>query len=353
MPAATAFDRRTLFSRAALRAAGAEFLGGSSATAAERRLELTVARRAMACEFSLTFPAGLRGAVEAGCAALDEVERLERKLSVYLEDSELSRLNREAAGAPVTADAEVYHLLRWAARLSAATGGTFDAAGGALVKAWGFSGGPHRIPSASDLHTALAASGSRHVLFDDPRRAIRFDCPGLEFNLGGIGKGFAIDRALHLIRTRRRIRCALMQGGQSSIKGIGSPPGEPRGWTVALCHPLHPDRPVARIRLRDRALGTSGAANRFFVAQGRRYGHVLDPRTGWPARGLLGASALAGSATEADALSTAFFVMGVEGTRRFCEEHPEFGAVLVVPGKIRNAAPEVLAMGAVDAEVMV
>ena len=349
MPAETAYDRRTLFSPAALRAAGAQFLAGSSSTAAERRLELTVARRAMACEFSLTFPAGLRGAVEAGCAALDEVERLERKLSVYLVDSELSRLNREAAGAPVTTDAEVYHLLQWAARLSAATGGAFDAAGGALVKACGFSGGAHRVPSASDLHTALAASGWRHVLFDDPRRAIRFDCPCLEFNLGGIGKGFAIDRALHRIR----IRCALMQGGQSSIKGIGSPPGEPRGWTVAICHPVHPNRPVARIRLRDRALGTSGAANRFFVAQGRRYGHVLDPRTGWPARGLLSASAVAGSATEADALSTAFFVMGMEGTRRFCEEHPEFGAVLVAPGKTRNAVPEVLVMGAVDAEVMV
>jgi thiamine biosynthesis lipoprotein len=99
------------------------------------------------------------------------------------------------------------------------------------------------------------------------------------------------------------------------------------------------------VYLRDRALGTSGAANQFFVENGRSYGHVLDPRSGWPARGLGSASAIAPTALEADALSTAFYVLGVEGTRDFCRRHPEVGAVLVLPPE-KSAAPQVLVIGA-------
>jgi len=275
----------------------------------------------MACEFSVILPAGFSGAVDAGLTALDEVERLERKLSVYLADSEISVLNR-CGGSPDPPSRETYSLLRWATCLSAATGGAFDPAAGALVKAWGFYRGPKRVPSEAELEAALAASGVRHLHFDDDTRAIGVDREGVEFNLGAIGKGFAIDRALQLVRSRHGIRSALMSGGQSSIKAMGA-------WPVAIGDP-----PVARLWLRDRALGTSGAANQFFLAGGRRYGHVLDPRTGWPARGLISASAVAPSAAEADALSTAFYVMGVEATRRFCARHPKIGALLVTPDEI-------------------
>ncbi len=300
----------------------------------------------MACEFSVVFPAGVRRAVDAGCAALDEVDRLEDKLSVYREESDISRLNRLFGVSAVRTDAELYHLLRWAARLSEATGGAFDAASGALVKAWGFFRGPRRVPAESERTAALAASGSAHLTFDDATQAVVSDRPGLELNLGGIGKGYAIDRAFHLLRTGYRVPAALMQGGQSSIKAIGTPPGEPRGWTVAIGDPLRLGRTLARVRLGDRALGTSGADHQFFVESGRRYGHILDPRTGWPASGLFSASAIAPTATEADALSTAFFVMGIEATRRFCEIRPDVGAVLVAPGKI-------VVIGAPDVEVTV
>lgn len=260
----------------------------------------------MACEFSVTFPGEVRDGVAAGCAALDEVERLENLLSVFREDSEVSRLNREGAAV----GPEVYHLLRWAVRLSAATGGAFDPATGALVKLWRRG----RAPAPAELAGALATGGSRGVRFHDG--SIEFLRPGIEFNLGAIGKGFAIDSALRRIRARR----VLMQGGQSSIKAVGE-------WMVAIGDP-----PFAHVRLRDRAMGTSAATNQFFVENGRRYGHILDPRTGWPARGVLSASAMAPTAAEADALSTAFYVMGPAATRRFCEVNPRFGAVLLLPG---------------------
>ncbi len=307
--------------------------------------ELVAARRSMGCEFSVTFPAGTRGAIDAGCAALDEVDRLEDKLSVYRDDSVISDLNRNSGGDGI--DAEVFHLLAWAARLSRATGGAFDPASGALVKAWEFWQGPKRVPSEAERVTALACSGCARVRFEPERRGIRMDGAGVQFNLGGIGKGYAIDRALELVHARHGITRAFMQGGQSSLKGIGAVPSEPRGWMVDIGNPSGADRPLARVWLRDRALGTSAATNQFFLENGRRYGHVLDPRTGWPTRGLLSASAVAPTATEADALSTAFFVLGIEGTRCFCERNPRFGAVLVAPGDA------VLVIGAADAEVLV
>lgn len=292
---------------------------------------LCVSRRAMACDFSLLVPAQCRRAVDAGCAALDEVERLESKLSAYRADSDLSYMNRNACQAPVVVDDEVFVLCQRAARITGETGGAFDIATGALTKAWGFFCGPKRVPGQGELEAALAASGMAQVELELAKRTVRYRRPGLEINPGSIGKGYAIDRGLERIRG---VRCVLMQGGQSSLKAVGAPPDEPRGWRVAIGDPHRPGRAVATVWLKDRALGTSGAANQYFIEGGRRYGHVLDPRTGWPADQLASASALASSAAEADALSTAFFVMGVEGTRQYCRRHPEAGAVLVTkPGE--------------------
>jgi thiamine biosynthesis lipoprotein len=285
----------------------------------------------MAREFSVTFPASCRSAVDAGCLALDEVERIETKLSVFIGDSDISRINRTAASEPVAVDAEAFAILQAASRISAATGGAFDAASGALVRAWGFRGGPKRVPDEAERLAALAACGSCHVELDDVRQTVRFKLPGVEYNLGGIGKGFAIDRALDRIRREFGVRAVLMQGGQSSIKAFGS-------WTVAIGTAAH-------VRLRNQAVGTSGSDNQFFVDKGRRYGHVLDPRRGWPAVGLRSASAIAPSAAEADALSTAFYVLGVEGTREYCRAHHDVGAVLVTPS-------EVTVIGSAEVEVL-
>jgi thiamine biosynthesis lipoprotein len=318
-----------------------------------KRQELQVARRAMACEFSLIFPAGVRNPVSAGCAALDEVERLEALLSAYREESELCRLNREAQRGPVTVGAEVYRLLRAACDISAAMGGAFNPAAGALVKAWGFFRGPRRVPGESELQAARSGCGPGAVEFDDACGSVVFRRPSVEFNLGAIGKGYAVDRAIRVVRSRFGITRVLMQGGGSSLRAMGAPPAEPRGWPVDLGDPCRRGRTLARVWLRDGAIGTSGADHQFFVHEGRRYGHVLDPRTGVPARALLGASALAPSAMEADALSTAFFVMGLEDTRRFCAAHPATAAVLVArePGYPGRARVHVI--GRPDVEVMV
>ncbi len=303
---------------------------------------ISIARRAMACEFTLLLPAGTRHSVEAGSTALDEVDRLEDLLSAYRPDSEISRINACAADRTVLAGDEVLSLLAACARLTRETGGAFDVAAGALAKAWGFYAGPKRVPTAAELETALQASGMRHVEIDQGASTVRSLRPGIALNLGAIGKGYAIDRALARIGPPP---AAFMEAGHSSAKGIGAPPGEPLGWPVAIGDPFRPGRAIGVVRLRNRALGTSSAANQHFTHAGRRYGHILDPRTGRPADQVASASALAPTAAEADALSTAFYVLGMNATREYCRRHPEVGAVLVTnPGA--NGAVRVIAFAA-------
>ncbi|QOY87974.1 FAD:protein FMN transferase [Paludibaculum fermentans] len=303
----------------------------------------------MACEFSTLFPGRTTHAVDAGCAALDEVDRLEDLLSIYRDDSEMSRLNRCRSNEYTTVP-EVYEVIRLAAGLWAETGGGFDMAVAPLVRIWGFFRGPRRVPSDAEIEQALALCGSRHLYFPKTEWTLGFRRPGIEFNPGAIGKGYAIDRAIRLMWNHFGIRCALMQAGQSSLYGLGAPAGAPRGWNVDIGDPFGSTRPLARVYLRNRGLGTSGAANQYFEVNGLRYGHILDPRTGRPAGQLASATAVARSSAEADALSTAFFVMGTEWVRSFCETHRAIGAVLV-PLKTDKPARGPIVLGAADVEV--
>jgi len=168
----------------------------------------------------------------------------------------------------------------------------------------------------------------QHISLDHERRSVRFDREGVEINLGSIGKGYALDRATELLRDGWRISSTLLDGGTSSILALGSPLDDAHGWEVGLKHPWEPRR-LARLRLRDRALATSGARHQHFNYNDRKLGHVLDPRTGRPAEGIALAAALAPTAAEADALATAFFVLGIEEARQYCDEHPQIGALLL------------------------
>src|SRR5204863_3970066 len=125
---------------------------------------------------------------------------------------------------------------------------------GALIKAWGFYRRRGRVPEAEERASVLERCGMRHVQLDPERRSLRYLRPGLEINLGSIGKGYALDRAAELLRTRWRVGAALLHGGGSSVLAVGTPPGDARGWPVAIKHPWQPDRRLGLLRLRDRAL---------------------------------------------------------------------------------------------------
>lgn len=299
-----------------------------------------LARTAMACEFEVLLNAGEHpGGEEAAVALLDRVDQIEAQLTVYRDTSEVARLNVLAAELPVPVAANLFALLAHGQQLSAATEGAFDFACGRLIKAWGFFARQGRIPPADELAEARALSGLRHVLLDAERRTVAFARPGVELNFGAIGKGYALDRGAEVLRARGATNF-LVHGGQSSMLAGGSRAGRPsdrQGWLVAVRHPLRPASTLAEVLLRDRALGTSGSGVQFFFRDGRRFGHILDPRTGEPATGVLSSTVVAPQGAEADALSTAFFVGGPDLAARYCASRPEIGALLVLPGPREGA----------------
>jgi thiamine biosynthesis lipoprotein len=303
-----------------------------SPPAAEDAALLHFTRRAMATDFEVLLPFGMPDALSLAESALDEIDRLENQLTVYHEASEISRLNRQAAAGCVAVEERLFGLLQLSARLAEETGGAFDITSGALTKTWGFYRRQGRVPSAEELTEALQCVGMRHVVLGADRRSVRFLKPGLEINLGSIGKGYALDRAGECLR-RQGVASALLHGGHSSILALGSMPGDGRGWPIGIRHPSQTERRLAVLRLRDRAIATSAATFQHLDYNGRKLGHILDPRSGWPAEGMASATAVAPTAAVADALATAFFILGVDATRAYCRDHRDVGAVLLPAGE--------------------
>ena len=362
---------------------------------------LRFSRRAMASDFEISFNRGqYPQAAEAALAALDEVERLESVLSAFQSESEISRINRDAARQALATSSEVWNLLKRCQQLAQETDGAVDMTASTLWRLWGFAKREGKVPSQEEIAAALQNVGQRFVLLDDlchqrdpaetcgvrsaacgvedknnsglpTAQSVRFTKPGVEISLGCIGKGAALDSAAGKLRDLE-IEHALLHGGRSSILAIGGrmqerwsqsaqqrfPPHvsgtllEPTrdrsvGWTVGISHPIRPgpcaggtSRRIAEVRLAGmngaggtEALGTSGSQHQFFIHQGKRYSHIIDPRSDKPAEGLLLATVIAPTAALADALSTAFYVLQPEQTAEYCRRHPGVAALLVLPGE--------------------
>jgi len=288
-------------------------------------------RPAMACRFEVVIPGEDGRHIEAARAALDEIDRLEAALTVFRDTSEVAEVNREASERPVTVGRHVRTLLELSQALHRETGGAFDVTSTPLSRCWGFLRRQGRLPEAHEIAGARALTGMAQVALEGG--AVRFARKGVELNFNAIGKGYALDRITELLQ-RRGVRRALLSAGGSSLRAIG---GGREDFAVDVRSPRVAGRPLARLRLREAALGTSGAGEQFFEADGRRYGHVLDPRTGWPAEGVLSVSVAADEAATADALATAFFVGGAALAERYCAAHPRTLVLLT-----EEAAPDCL-----------
>ncbi len=252
-------------------------------------------------------------------------------MSNYKPDSPLSRVNREAAAAPARVDEELFDFLAEALRYTRDSGGAFDVTVGPLMKVWGFFDGDEHVPSEADLAAARQHVGAIHVILNAPARTIRFDRPGVELDLGGIAKGYAVDRVVELLR-HRGVTAALVSAGGSTIYGLGSPPG--RGaWDVRIQDPLGAERTALTVPLKDRALSIAGTSEKFFDADGVRYSHIMDPRTGRPVQGVLSVAVLAGTGTAGDALDDAFFVLGVDGSRRYLRTQTGVETIFFLPDR--------------------
>jgi thiamine biosynthesis lipoprotein len=286
---------------------------------------IRVHRVVMACRFEVILSQEDAADIPAARLALDEADDLESTLTVFRDTSDVVDLNRRAFDQDVVVEPRLFALLARSAELHAATGGAFDVTSTPLSRCWGFLTSDRRVPSEGEIDSARACAGMHHVALDDATRGVRFDRAGVEVNFGAIGKGYALDCMTSILR-REATRRALLSAGRSSVLGLG---GRGRGWSVDV-RPVLASRAAARLWIRDGAVGTSGAGEQFVDVDGRRYGHVIDPRSGRPASGVLGASVVTSTAADADALSTAFLIGGPDLARRYCEAHPGTLAILVL-----------------------
>jgi thiamine biosynthesis lipoprotein len=290
---------------------------------------VTLARNAMATRFEVVVIGKDAGRSRAaGEEALAEVERLEARLSLYRPSSEIARVNAQAAREPVRVSPPVFRLLEHALQLHRESGGAFDIAIAPLIRCWGFMSGAGGVPDAIQLDQARRQAGMEHVTLDSESVSVRFDREGVMIDLGAIGKGYAIDRAAEILREAGVTR-GLLHGGTSTVYGIGAPPDE-EGWKVAIAGSQDESHTIATVLLRDSALSVSAVWARSFEAQGRKFGHVIDPRTGQPVNNAVLAAVALPSATETDALSTALLVLGSEGHDAIAKLRPQMGT-LVMP----------------------
>lgn len=278
--------------------------------AAGDQLRLEMSAEAMGSSYAVViYGADRMKMQQAAEAAFEEVRRLDDLISNYKPSSEWSEINRYGAERPVRVSREVFDLVARCLDYSRQSEGAFDITVGPLMKLWGFYKGSGRLPHRAEVRAVLARLGYRHILLDPGSQTVRFDRKGVEIDPGGIGKGFAVDRMVDVLR-QYGITTALVSGSASSIYGLGAPPSEPRGWKIEIRDPKVRSRHVATVYLNNQSLSTSGSYEKFFRAEGRIFSHIMDPRTGYPARGMLEVSVLAPRTIDSEAWTKPVFING-------------------------------------------
>ncbi len=257
--------------------------------------------------------------------AEQEIRRLENLLSVTLESSEISRLNAAAGEKAVSLSEDTQRLLEEGKHYWEATDGCFDIAIAPVVKAWGFTEAEHHVPSQAELDALLPLTDPADVILEQGTAYLAQE--GMAVDLGGIAKGYASDRVAELLRSKGVEKAILSLGG--NVYGIGTKP-DGELWQVALANPLDANDYCGLISIADQAVVTSGGYQRYFEEDGKRYHHIIDPKTGYPADNeLLSVTIISESGTRADALSTALFVMGLEDALAYWQESDDFEAIFI------------------------
>jgi len=277
-------------------------------------------RPAMGSILTITlYGKGLDHSTRAADRAFSEVERIENLISFFEPMSEISRINRLAALGTVESDPEVVHLISQALDWSRRTRGAFDLTAAPLKRLWGFAGTDdlEAVPRRQTIEETLRAVGYRNVLIDPARASIAYRMKGVEIDLGAIGKGYGIDRAVDILRSEGIARALVSFG--STAYAIGSPPGG-EGWKIGIQHPEDLNGRLGILTLVDRAVSTSGDYQQYHRLDGRRCSHVIDPRTGYPAPGILSATVVCRTAAASDALSTAAMVLGSDDDLSLLED---------------------------------
>jgi thiamine biosynthesis lipoprotein len=262
-------------------------------------------------------------------AVMAEMHRIDDLMSHYKPESQLSQINAHAVEGPVKVDQELFDLIKLSTRFSEITEGAFDITYASVGHLYDYRS--HVKPTEAQIKSALPAVNWRNMLLDEKNHTVRFEHAGMRIDLGGIGKGYAVDRGIAILQGRGIQHAVVTAGGDTRI--IGDHMGRP--WLVAIRHPDDANKVVTRIPLSDAAMSTSGDYERYFDEKGVRYHHIIDPHTGHSASKVRSATIIGPTATQTDGMSKTAFVLGPEKALEIINRHPEYDAVFVCPdGKV-------------------
>lgn len=283
---------------------------------------------------------GTRCAVElwsddpvAGDAAItsvfDDMKRIDHLMSTWKEDTEISLVNREGGKHPVKISQELFGLLQVSVNYSELTHGAFDITYASVGYLYDFKKGVH--PTQAAISKALPGINWRHMVLNPKKTTVFFTRPGMRIDLGGIAKGYSVDRGIEILQKQGIARAMVNAGGDTRI--IGDRFGKP--WVVGIRDPDHENKMFLRMPLSNTAFSTSGDYERYFDEDGKRFHHIIDPKTGDSARKCRSVTIISGTATRTDALTKSVFIMGPEEGIKFIDTLPDVDAVAVAPdGKV-------------------
>lgn len=260
---------------------------------------------------------------EAIAAVIEEMRHIDDTMSPFKPDSELSRINREAAQHPVPISREMYDILSKSIEFSKLSDGAFDVTFSSVGYMYDYR--KHIKPTDEQIAKALPAISYRHLRLDPVKRTIRYDREGVRVDLGGIAKGWAVDRSIEILKARGITNAMVMAGGDSRL--LGDRRGRP--WSVGIRNPFKQGEVIAVLPLQDTAISTSGDYERYFDEGGVRYHHIIDPKTGKSANGVHSVTVLAADATTTEGLTKSIFVKGPVEGMRFIESMKGVDAIII------------------------
>jgi thiamine biosynthesis lipoprotein len=264
------------------------------------------------------------------------LKQVDQRMSIYQPTSELCRINRLAGDSWVHTDADLLTVITAALDMARQSHGALDVTILPLMRLWGFVQQAGRVPTTTELHTTLPLVDYRHIQLDRSQETIRFARQGVELDLGGIAKGFAVDTALTALLAHGVNHALINAGGD--LFALGTATTE-TAWVVDIQHPRVTDRSLATVRVHNRSVATSGDYEKYFEHDGKRYCHLIDPRSGYPVQDVASVTILADTTMQADAISTAVFILGADKGFTFLEQLPHAEGVMVVR---RHDAPDAL-----------
>lgn len=259
-------------------------------------------------------------------AAVAEIKRIENLISSWDKGSETSAINRNAGLKAIRVKKELFQLIERAKGISKLTDGAFDISYAAVDGIWKFDGSMKQMPSAKEIKSTVAMVGAKHIELDAKNSAVFLKKKGMKIGFGAIGKGYAADKAKALLQEQGVTAGIINASGDMSAWG-SKPSGEP--WRVAISNPMNKNKVFALMPLQNRAVVTSGDYEKYVRFNGVRYAHIIDPRTGYPATGLISVTVFAPKAELADALATAVFVMGKEAGIDRINQLPNVDCILI------------------------